>query len=59
MVPGRFINAYSTIDWTLGVVFRARYVDAVFPIMFANAYIHVEPAISMGGGGGIVDAAHL
>ncbi|KAJ8442594.1 hypothetical protein Cgig2_026536 [Carnegiea gigantea] len=23
VVPGRFVNAYSTIDWTLGVVFRS------------------------------------
>lgn len=25
MVAGRFVNAYSTNDWTLGVAFRARY----------------------------------
>lgn len=24
LVAGRFINAYSTDDWTLGIVFRAR-----------------------------------
>uniref|UniRef100_A0A7N2KSW9 Uncharacterized protein n=1 Tax=Quercus lobata TaxID=97700 RepID=A0A7N2KSW9_QUELO len=23
MVAGRFVNAYSTIDWTLGIIFRA------------------------------------
>ncbi|KAL8118092.1 hypothetical protein AgCh_015850 [Apium graveolens] len=26
MVSGRFVNAYSTNDWTLGVAFRARYL---------------------------------
>ena len=26
MVAGRFVNAYSTIDWTLGIIFRARYI---------------------------------
>lgn len=26
MVAGRFVNAYSTNDWTLGITFRARYV---------------------------------
>lgn len=25
MVAGRFVNAYSTNDWMLGVAFRARY----------------------------------
>ncbi|KAJ0026296.1 hypothetical protein Pint_09061 [Pistacia integerrima] len=25
MVAGRFVNAYSTTDWTLGIVFRARH----------------------------------
>lgn len=25
MVAGRFVNAYSTNDWTLGITFRARY----------------------------------
>ena len=25
MVAGRFVNAYSTNDWTLGIAFRARY----------------------------------
>jgi pimeloyl-ACP methyl ester carboxylesterase len=27
MVAGRFINVYATNDWTLGVAFRARYVE--------------------------------
>ncbi|WJZ86086.1 hypothetical protein VitviT2T_005581 [Vitis vinifera] len=26
MVVGGFVNAFSTNDWTLGVVFRAKYV---------------------------------
>lgn len=26
MVAGRFVNAYSSNDWTLGVTFRAKYV---------------------------------
>lgn len=25
MVAGRFVNAYSTNDWMLGIAFRARY----------------------------------
>lgn len=25
MVAGRFVNAYSISDWTLGIAFRARY----------------------------------
>lgn len=25
MVAGRFVNVYSTNDWTLGITFRARY----------------------------------
>jgi len=25
MVAGRFVNAYSSNDWMLGVAFRARY----------------------------------
>lgn len=26
MVAGRFVSVYSTKDWTLGIVFRARYL---------------------------------
>lgn len=26
MVAGRFVNVYSTNDWTLGVAFRAKWV---------------------------------
>lgn len=26
IVAGRFVNAYSTNDWMLGIIFRGRYI---------------------------------
>ncbi|EOA30052.1 hypothetical protein CARUB_v10013157mg [Capsella rubella] len=37
MVAGRFINVYATNDWTLGVAFRARYVELFFYSQFLPA----------------------
>jgi len=33
VVAGRFVNAYSSNDWTLGVTFRARYVLSIGDIL--------------------------
>lgn len=43
MVAGRFVNAYSTNDWMLGIAFRARYaqwvIDLVEPLFRPEVHI--------------------
>lgn len=36
MVAGRFVNAYSTNDWMLGVAFRARYALPASIVLMLN-----------------------
>ncbi|KAJ8772778.1 hypothetical protein K2173_027955 [Erythroxylum novogranatense] len=40
LVPGRFINAYSTSDWTLGITFRAS--------LFSEGLAGIQPVIVPG-----------